>query len=136
MVVRRSKRDFLRSLSLIQRKRLSRYRTKRRVSYFGAYRRTRNGSPVWEIRPDEIAGALRTTGGGSSRQAIVRAGRGTVDIRWMDLQEYARLQGAGDLSYRSVSERQAMFALGDAVCVPVVEWIGRTWLNPALETTL
>ena len=102
------KSKFLDSLSPLQAKRLESYRVRRRVSYLGAYRRTRGGRTVWEIRPDEIAGALRTTGGGSSRQAIVRTGRGKVDVRWMDLKEYARLQGAWGLHYRSVSERQAM----------------------------
>ena len=126
------KKQFLNSLSTMQAERLDRHRTSRRVSYLGAYRRTRKGRAVWEIRPDEIAGALRTTGGGSSRQAIVRAGRGTVDMRWMDLREYARLQGAEKFRFGAVSERQAMFALGDAVCVPVVKWIGENWLCPAL----
>ena len=126
------KKQFLNSLSPMQAERLDRHRTSRRVSYLGAYRRTRKGRAVWEIRPDEIAGALRTTGGGSSRQAIVRAGRGTVDMRWMDLREYARLQGAEKFRFGDVSERQAMFALGDAVCVPVVKWIGENWLCPAL----
>ena len=61
------KKQFLNSLSPMQAERLDRHRTSRRVSYLGAYRRTRKGRAVWEIRPDEIAGALRTTGGGSSR---------------------------------------------------------------------
>ena len=123
----------LSSLSPLQAKRLEGYRKRRRVGWFGAYRRTRAGRAVWEIRSDELAGALRTTRGGSSRQAIVRAGRGTVKVRWMDLREYARLQGADDLRYGAVSERQAMFALGDAVCVPVVEWIARNWLCKVLR---
>ncbi len=83
---------------------------------------------VRENRSDELAGALKTTRGGSCRQALVRAARGTIKERWMDLREYARLQGAADLRYGAVSERQAMVALGDAVCVPVVKWIGRNWL--------
>ena len=127
------KEQFLASLSDLQAERLERHRVNRRISYLGAYRRTRKKRPVWEIRSDEIAGALRTTGGGSSRQAIVRAGRGKVDVRWMDLREYARLQGAGHLRYRAVSERQAMYALGDAVCIPVIQWIGENWLCPALD---
>ena len=123
---------FLASLSPLQRRRVDAWREDARVRYLGAYRRTRNGRAVWEVRKDEIAGALRTTRGGSSRQAIVRVGGGCFDVRWMDVGEYARLQGAGELSYDSVSERQAMFALGDAVCVPVVEWLGRNWLNRLL----
>ncbi len=76
-----------------------------------------------------FAGALRTTSGGSSRQALVRAGCGTVDVRWMNVVEYARLQGAEMLCYDAVTERQAMYALGDAVCVPVIEWLGKHWLT-------
>ena len=124
---------FLDSLSAIQTERLENFRTRKRVSYLGAYRRTRSGRAVWEIRSDEIAGALRTTGGGSSRQAVVRAGRGKVDVRWMEVEEYARLQGAETLRFQSVTERQAMFALGDAVCVPVITWVGENWLCPAMQ---
>ena len=128
------KRDaFFDSLSDLQQARLRCYRESQTVSWRGAYRRTRDGRAVWEIRGDEIAGALRTTRGGSSRQAIVRAGRGTADVRWMSRDEYARLQGAGDLDYGAVTERQAMFALGDAVCVPVIEWLGHHWLARALS---
>ena len=83
---------------------------------------------MWEVRSDEIAGALRTTRGGSSRQALVRVGCGGFDVRWMDVDDYALLQGAETLTYDAVSERQAMFALGDAVCVPVIEWLGENWL--------
>ena len=126
------KEQFLASLSDLQAERLERNRVNRSSSYLGAYRRTREKRPVWEIRSDEIAGALRTTKGGSSKQAIVRAGRGRVDVRWMNLREYARLQGASHLCYRSVSERQVMYALGDAACAPVIQWIGENWLCPAL----
>ena len=47
--------------------------------------------------------------------------------------EYARLQGAEHLRYGSVSAAQAMFALGDAVCVPVIDWLGRKCLRPLLQ---
>lgn len=119
---------FLESLSPLQRERIESRRHDDRLWFLGAYRRTRNGRAVWEVRSDEIAGALRTTRGGSSRQALVRVGRGGFDVRWMDVDDYARLQGAEDLNYDAVSERQAMFALGDAVCVPVIEWLGQNWL--------
>ena len=119
---------FLESLSPLQRERVESWCRDDRIRFLGAYRRTRNGRAVWEVRSDEIAGALRTTRGGSSRQALVRVGRGEFDVRWMDVDEYARLQGAETLNFDSVSERQAMFALGDAVCVPVIEWLGQNWL--------
>lgn len=120
---------FLESLSPLQRTRIETWRSEDRVRCLGAYRRTRNGRAVWEVRGDEIAGALRTTSGGSSRQALVRVGGGCFDVRWMGVAEYARLQGAETLAYDAVSERQAMFALGDAVCVPVIEWLGHNWLT-------
>ena len=43
----------------------------------------------------------------------------------MDVAEYAALQGAEHMSWGSVSPRQAMFAFGDAVCVPVIEWLAQ-----------
>ena len=124
---------FLETLSPVQSKRVDNYRRLLVPGYFGAFRRTRGGRPVWEVRADEWAGTLRTTRGGSARQAIVRAGLGDVAVRWMNLIEYARLQGAEDLKYTSVTPSQAMFALGDAVCVPVIEWLGLYCLWPLLR---
>ena len=123
---------FMQTLSPIQSKRVFRYRQRFWPGYYGAFRRTRGGRPVWEVRADERAGALRTTRGGSARQAIVRAGRGDIAVRWMSLTEYARLQGAEHLRYDSVTPSQAMFALGDAVCVPVIEWLAKYCLMPLL----
>ena len=115
--------SLLSSLSDIQASRVEKYRRQDGVTCHGAYRRTRKGTAVWEVRRDEIAGALRTTAGGSGRQAVLRAGSGRVEARWMDVSEYAALQGADNMSWESVSPRQAMYAFGDAVCVPVVEWL-------------
>ncbi len=125
---------FLDSLSEHQARRVADYQSRKAVGYYGAFRRTRNGRAVWEVRADEIAGALRTTRGGSAKQAVLRAGLGEVAVRWMNVLEYARLQGAGDLRYEAVSSHQAMFALGDAVCVPVIEWVGRHCLLPLMAT--
>ncbi len=126
-------RAFLETLSPIQSKRVSLYQRRFWPGCYGAFRRTRGGKPVWEVRADERAGALRTTRGGSAKQAIVRAGRGEIAVRWMSLTEYARLQGAENLRYESVTPSQAMFALGDAVCVPVIEWIATNCLMPLLR---
>ncbi|MDE2774858.1 MAG: DNA (cytosine-5-)-methyltransferase [Chloroflexota bacterium] len=126
-------RGFLETLSPVQSKRLSRYQKRFWPGYYGAFRRTRHGKAVWEVRADEIAGTLRTTRGGSARQAIVRAGRGDIAVRWMNLTEYARLQGAEQMRYDSVTPSQAMFALGDAVCVPVIEWLAKHCLLPLLR---
>ncbi|MXY32703.1 MAG: DNA (cytosine-5-)-methyltransferase [Boseongicola sp. SB0676_bin_33] len=124
---------FLSAMSPIQSERVTAYQRRRSAGFFGAFRRTRDGRPVWEVRADERAGALRTTRGGSARQAILRAGRGSVAARWMNVMEYARLQGAENLRYGSVTAAQAMFALGDAVCVPVIDWLGRNCLRPMLQ---
>ncbi len=126
-------RAFMQTLSPIQSKRVSIYQRQFWPGYYGAFRRTRGGRPVWEVRADERAGALRTTRGGSAKQAIVRAGRGDIAVRWMSLTEYARLQGAEHLRYDSVTPSQAMFALGDAVCVPVIEWLAKHCLVPMLN---
>ena len=121
---------FAESLSEIQSSRLKGLAPSRRLNRRTAYRRTRRGKAVWEIRSDDIAGCLRTARGGSSKQAVVEAGRGTFRVRWMTPLEYARLQGAGDLDLGSVTDNQALFALGDAVCVPVIRWIAQSYLKP------
>lgn len=121
---------FLTSMSDIQSDRVTTYQRRRKVGFYGAFRRTRSSRPVWEVRADQRAGALRTTRGGSAKQAIVRAGNGCISVRWMSAPEYARLQGAEHLKYNSVSASQAMFALGDAVCVPVIDWLGKNCLRP------
>ena len=119
---------FLSSLSSMQTERLESMRGAEYVTFATAYRRTRRGKAVWEIRKDDIAGCLRTGSGGSSRQALVEAGQGDIRVRWMTAREYAQLQGAPDVSFGGVTEAQARFALGDAVCVPAVAWLLRNYL--------
>lgn len=123
---------FLDSLSSIQSHRLLTLQRSSRVSWATAYRRTRQGRAVWEIRADEISGCLRTARGGSSKQAVVEAGRDYVRVRWMTPLEYARLQGAPDYDVSPVRASQAYFGFGDAVCVPVVAWIAREYLKPLI----
>ena len=124
---------FVHSLSEINGKRLEQMRDGSRLRWATAYRRTRYGSAVWEIRDDDISGCLRTARGGSSRQAIVEAGRGTIRVRWMTPLEYARLQGAPNFDFGAVTENQALFGFGDAVCVPAVEWVAREYLRALVD---
>lgn len=124
---------FLSSLSPLQAKRLETLRTGSKTSWRTAYRRTRKGVARWEIRADAIAGCLRTTGGGSSKQALVEAGKGFVHVRWMTPLEYARLMGAGDFKTKSRTENQALFGFGDAVVVDVIAWIAEHYLMPTLR---
>lgn len=127
---------FLASLSPGQTQRLAGLRTAKHLTHRTAYRRTRNGKAVWEIRPDDIAGCLRTARGGSSKQAVVRAGRGAVKVRWMTPREYARLMGAPDYRLAGSRANQALFGFGDAVCVPVVSWLAEHYLLPLLHNSL
>lgn len=123
---------FISSLSTVQLSRLRDLQERGSPQWRTAYRRTRHGVAVWEIRPDPIAGCLRTARGGSSRQAVVEVAGERVAVRWMTAREYAALQGARRFKFSSVSENKALFGFGDAVCVPVVAWIGRSYLRPLL----
>jgi len=126
---------FFRSLSDTQAERLLTLQESRRTTWRTAYRRTRRGVAVWEIRSDEVAGCLRTARGGSSKQAVVEVGRGAASVRWMTAREYARLQGAHDtFDFAGVSPNKVMFGFGDAVCVPAIAWIAREYLRPVLES--
>ncbi|MBB6429378.1 DNA cytosine methyltransferase [Algisphaera agarilytica] len=93
-----------------------------------AFRRTRRGKTRTEVRFD-LAGCLRTPKGGSAKQIIVAVIDGQLKMRWMSSSEYARLQGAGGFEI-NVPEIQALYGFGDAVCVPVIQWIDRNILTP------
>jgi DNA (cytosine-5)-methyltransferase 1 len=126
-------RRFLESLSPIQSARLDQLRARAGKSWRTAYRRTRKGRPVWEIRRDGIAGCLRTARGGSSKQALVEVDRGEVRVRWMTGREYANLMGAPS-TYRLPDRRvQALHGFGDAVCVPVISWLCKSYIVPLAE---
>ena len=122
--------DFTASLSDVQRSRVMALTSGKDVFYRSAFRRTRSGRAVWETRSDDIAGCLRTTRGGSSRQALVRLGLGRLDVRWMTPREYAALMGAPNYNLASIRPNAALFAFGDGVVVPVVEWLARHCLLP------
>lgn len=124
---------FLESLSPRQAARVEALRGSSKLTLRTAYRRTRHGVARWEVRRDGIGGCLRTTGGGSSKQALVQAGRGKVKVRWMTPLEYARLMGAGSYKLCGTTDNQALFGFGDAVVVDVVRWIGSHYLLPALR---
>lgn len=100
--------------------------------YGTIFRRIRNGRSMAELRTDGIAGCLRTPRGGSARQILFKAGRGEYFVRLLSPRECARLMGAGEFRIEC-SLNQALFGFGDAVCVPVVEWIAENYLNPAVN---
>ena len=102
-----------------------------KYTYATAFRRVRYGRSMAELRTDGIAGCLRTPRGGSGRQILFKAGRGKHAVRLLSGRECARLQGVPETYKIDVPLNQALFGFGDAVCVPVVEWIIDHYLTPA-----
>ena len=98
-------------------------------SYGTVFRRVRKGRSMAELRTDGIAGCLRTPRGGSGRQILVKAGYGKVHVRLITPKECATLMGAENFTINAPLNK-ALFGFGDAVCVPVISWIARHYLNP------
>lgn len=100
------------------------------------YKRTRieSGRKVQraEVRFD-LAGCLRTPGGGSSRQTIIVIENGKVRSRLISPRETARLMGLPE-EYR-LPERynEACHLTGDGVAVPVVRHIAEWIVEPVLR---
>lgn len=101
--------------------------------YGAAFRRIRKGRSMAELRVDGLAGCLRTPRGGSGRQILLKAGCGRYQVRLLSARECARLQGVPDSFRINVRLNQALFGFGDAVCVPVIEWIAKHYLRPYLN---
>jgi DNA (cytosine-5)-methyltransferase 1 len=106
----------------------------REVSYLTVYRRTRGNGPRAEVRGDGVAGCLRTARGGSSRQILLVAGQRELKVRFMSAREYARLQGVPDTFTLNTTATKALFGMGDAVCVPMIEWIAVNCLSPLFQS--
>lgn len=102
-------------------------------SYGTVYRRMRKGKSMAELRTDGYAGCLRTPKGGSSKQILIQAGKGDWKVRLLTPREYARLQGVRDSFILPENANKGYFAMGDAVCVPVIEFIAENILNPIYE---
>jgi DNA (cytosine-5)-methyltransferase 1 len=107
-----------------------------KYSYGTIYRRIRAEGSMAELRNDGVAGCLRTPRGGSSKQIILKAGRGEFFVRWMTPREYARLQGVPDSYILPNDITKSIFGLGDAVCVPAISWIDENILTPCYKTWL
>jgi len=103
----------------------------KKITYGTVFRRVRAGRSMGELRTDGIAGCLRTPRGGSGRQILFCAGQGKYRVRLLTPRECARLMGADDYNI-SVPMNQALFGFGDAVCVPVIQWIAKNYLKPLL----
>ena len=100
------------------------------------YKRTRceNGRKVQraEVRFD-LAGCLRTPGGGSSRQSILVAVDGKIRTRLISARETARLMGLDDEFKLPDRYNDAYHLTGDGVAVPVVRHLANSLLEPVLH---
>lgn len=101
--------------------------------YATGYRRTRQGEQQLELRFDGIAGCLRTPEGGSSKQYLVVKKNGETHARLLTVREAARLMGAPDNFVLPGSYNDGYKAMGDAVAMPVAQFIGERFLTKIAE---
>lgn len=86
-----------------------------------------------EVRFDDIAGCLRTPGGGSSRQLILVVDDKVVKSRLISSRETARLMGLPE-DYRLPEKyNEAYHLTGDGVVVPVVRHLAEQLFEPLLR---
>jgi DNA (cytosine-5)-methyltransferase 1 len=102
-------------------------------NYGTVFRRMRKGKSTAEFRTDGIAGCLRTPGGGSSRQILIKVGFNEWKVRLLSPREYARLQGVRDTFILPENQNKGFFAMGDAVCVPVIQFLSENILTPVFN---
>lgn len=88
-----------------------------------------------EVRFDDVAGCLRTPGGGSSRQTIIAVSGGKVRTRLLSPREAARLMGLPDDYILPSNYNDAYRLMGDGVVVPVVGHLSRYLLEPLVQIT-
>jgi DNA (cytosine-5)-methyltransferase 1 len=124
-------------MSDVNRNRLSAMQAKGRRLVGTIYKRTRvDGAGVRrqraELRDDNIAGCLRTPGGGSSRQTIVVVEGQTVHTRLLSAREAARLMGLPDSYQLPARYNDAYHIAGDGLVVPVVRFLADTVIEPIL----
>jgi len=103
----------------------------------GVYKRTRaddQGLRVQraEVRFDDVAGCLRTPGGGSSRQTIIAVEGENVRTRLISARETARLMGLSDEYQLPANYNEAYHLTGDGVAVPVVRHLAHHIFEPIL----
>ncbi len=106
----------------------------------GVYRRTRVEQEGIkrqraEVRFDDVAGCLRTPGGGSSRQSILVVEGPHIRSRLLSPREAARLMGLSDAYALPARYNDAYHLCGDGVCAPVVRHIARHILEPVLAAS-
>ena len=86
-----------------------------------------------EIRFDDVAGCLRTPGGGSSRQLIMTVDGDIVRSRLISTRETARLMGLPDSYKLPENYNEAYHLTGDGIVVPVVRHLSANILEPIFK---
>ncbi len=125
-------------MSDVNRARLSAMQKTGRRSVGTIYKRTRVDAKGCrrqraELRDDEIAGCLRTPGGGSSRQIVTIVEGSLVRTRLLSPREAARLMGLRDTYKLPVTYNDAYHVAGDGVVVPVVRYLAEAVIEPILD---
>ncbi len=86
-----------------------------------------------EVRFDDVAGCLRTPGGGSSRQTIIVVEGEQVKSRLLSTRETARLMGLPDDYILPENYNEAYHLTGDGVAVPVVRHLAQNIIEPLIQ---
>lgn len=121
----------------LNREKVEKARRTNRSTVGGIYKRTRASgdgkrSQRAEVRFDDVAGCLRTPGGGSSRQTILVVDGDKVSSRLLSPREAARLMGLPE-SYQLPRNYNDGYRLaGDGLAVPVVRFLSTHLLEPLL----
>lgn len=113
---------------------IERLRLQRKKTVFTMYRRMRKGEQKAELRFDGIAGCLRSARGGSSKQFLGTLENGELRMRKFTVRELRRLMKVPWNYSLPDNYNEVYSALGEAVVVPVIEWIARNILNPTCHS--
>lgn len=83
-----------------------------------------------EVRLDGVAGCLRASDGGSSRQMLIFIEGEVIRTRHMTARESARLMGLPDDYSLPAAKTHAAKVIGDGVAIPVVQFLAEALLSP------
>lgn len=106
------------------------------MAVFAGYRRTRAEGQRLELRFDQQSGCLRTAKGGSSKQILIFQENEELVCRFMSPREAARTMGAPDDFILAGSSNEAYTAMGDAVALPVTQYLAQHLLAPLIHARL
>jgi DNA (cytosine-5)-methyltransferase 1 len=105
------------------------------VGVYFAHTRVEGGVkiPRVEVRFNDTAYALRTAGGGSSREGLIAVKGDLTHIRLLSPRECARAMGLPDSYKLPAMDKDAWTLIGDGVSPPVVRHLAEHALEPILR---